>query len=427
MPRPSCSSALKSSRMRNCTSCAACRKICCTGLSVRRLVDGERAALAVILAVEIGVVFRALEIGQHVGERPAGIAERRPLIVVGAVAADIDHRVDGGRAAEPLAARLIADAAVEALLRHGVEGPVVDFAGDHQHQRERCRDHPIVVLAAGIQQRHRNVRILRQPSRHRAAARAAAHHHEIECIRHAHPPEFFVLAGPHGHALGPKLRFCGVYGKSGSTRRFCLAQTRVFAVIKSSKAEPFPFPKQGDVDTYPSHPMALPGLPSQEASGRDRSAPNTRWPVHFRSGFSKAVQRFNAGWSSPVARQAHNLKVIGSNPIPATNFECKTPALAAGVFIWGVTSRPCPRALVSGLRQRPVKNPLRHFGSSVRDCGVVTLYRSGHNRFTAMRRPHSSLLRSDAHPSNVNPSNHTKAWCSIICSNDGIGIRNRSV
>ena len=27
-----------------------------------------------------------------------------------------------------------------------------------------------------------------------------------------------------------------------------------------------------------------------------------------------------AGWSSPVARQAHNLKVVGSNPTPATNF-----------------------------------------------------------------------------------------------------------
>ena len=25
-----------------------------------------------------------------------------------------------------------------------------------------------------------------------------------------------------------------------------------------------------------------------------------------------------AGWSSPVARQAHNLKVVGSNPAPAT-------------------------------------------------------------------------------------------------------------
>ena len=28
---------------------------------------------------------------------------------------------------------------------------------------------------------------------------------------------------------------------------------------------------------------------------------------------------FDAGWSSPVARQAHNLKVVGSNPTPATN------------------------------------------------------------------------------------------------------------
>ncbi len=30
-------------------------------------------------------------------------------------------------------------------------------------------------------------------------------------------------------------------------------------------------------------------------------------------------QCFGAGWSSPVARQAHNLKVVGSNPTPATN------------------------------------------------------------------------------------------------------------
>ena len=30
-------------------------------------------------------------------------------------------------------------------------------------------------------------------------------------------------------------------------------------------------------------------------------------------------QSLIAGWSSPVARQAHNLKVVGSNPAPATN------------------------------------------------------------------------------------------------------------
>ncbi len=31
----------------------------------------------------------------------------------------------------------------------------------------------------------------------------------------------------------------------------------------------------------------------------------------------------DAGWSSPVARQAHNLKVAGSNPAPATNITQK--------------------------------------------------------------------------------------------------------
>src|SRR5712675_1174005 len=37
-------------------------------------------------------------------------------------------------------------------------------------------------------------------------------------------------------------------------------------------------------------------------------------------GFFEGLQWFIAGWSSPVARQAHNLKVTGSNPVPATTF-----------------------------------------------------------------------------------------------------------
>ncbi len=36
-------------------------------------------------------------------------------------------------------------------------------------------------------------------------------------------------------------------------------------------------------------------------------------------GFWPYYLRLIAGWSSPVARQAHNLKVAGSNPAPATN------------------------------------------------------------------------------------------------------------
>src|SRR5271169_4467453 len=54
-----------------------------------------------------------------------------------------------------------------------------------------------------------------------------------------------------------------------------------------------------------------------------------------------------AGWSSPVARQAHNLKVVGSNPTPATNLFhiCKhlyrTPeaTAASGVSV----SDQCPK------------------------------------------------------------------------------------
>jgi hypothetical protein len=45
---------------------------------------------------------------------------------------------------------------------------------------------------------------------------------------------------------------------------------------------------------------------------------------------------FDAGWSSPVARQAHNLKAAGSNPAPATKLNCETPVLAAGVFVWAI-------------------------------------------------------------------------------------------
>jgi hypothetical protein len=116
-----------------------------------QFVDGERPALAMVFAIEIGIVFRTLEVGQHVGVGPAGIAQRRPLVVVAAVAADIDHRVDRGRTAEPLAARLIADPPLQAGLRHRIEGPVVELARDHQRQRARRGDHPIVARAAGFQ------------------------------------------------------------------------------------------------------------------------------------------------------------------------------------------------------------------------------------------------------------------------------------
>ena len=51
------------------------------------------------------------------------------------------------------------------------------------------------------------------------------------------------------------------------------------------------------------------------------------WESRSLPGFLSTKKKFtfiiinnSAGWSSPVARQAHNLKVAGSNPAPATKY-----------------------------------------------------------------------------------------------------------
>jgi hypothetical protein len=61
---------------------------------------------------------------------------------------------------------------------------------------------------------------------------------------------------------------------------------------------------------------------------RDGAARSTGKTLHWRllkpasprqaHNLTKQHAPKDAGWSSPVARQAHNLKVAGSNPAPAT-------------------------------------------------------------------------------------------------------------
>src|SRR5436190_21358938 len=55
---------------------------------------------------------------------------------------------------------------------------------------------------------------------------------------------------------------------------------------------------------------------------KSRSSPSLAGPP---SSQPNNAQPNNAGWSSPVARQAHNLKVEGSNPSPATNSTPEPP------------------------------------------------------------------------------------------------------
>lgn len=48
----------------------------------------------------------------------------------------------------------------------------------------------------------------------------------------------------------------------------------------------------------------------------------------------------DAGWSSPVARQAHNLKVAGSNPAPATKSSTTHPTQPRKHKLAGPTALP---------------------------------------------------------------------------------------
>ena len=116
----------------------------------------------------------ALETGQHVVPAPAGEAELAPVIIVGGLAAHVDHGVDRGRAADHLAARIVQAAAVEAFLRLGLEHPVRARIADGEEIADRDVVPDPIVAPAGLKQQHARIRRGRQPVRQHAAGRAGA-------------------------------------------------------------------------------------------------------------------------------------------------------------------------------------------------------------------------------------------------------------
>ena len=77
-----------------------------------------------------------------------------------------------------------------------------------------------------------------------------------------------------------------------------------------------------------------------------------------------------AGWSSLVARRAHNPKVVGSNPAPATKIKSLTCENGQGFFIAGeffgpkkFTPQPVFKPSERGLEAvgKPVSRPLLSF------------------------------------------------------------------
>ena len=78
--------------------------------------------------------------------------------------------------------------------------------------------------------------------------------------------------------------------------------------------------------------------------GRRQVIEGHRRPLHVtgrrssqanKASFTISKPSHGAGWSSPVARQAHNLKVVGSNPTPATTKVLENIDVFKGFFISG--------------------------------------------------------------------------------------------
>ena len=92
---------------------------------------------------------------------------------------------------------------------------------------------------------------------------------------------------------------------------------------------------------------------------------------HRRTAKPDQPHNLGAGWSSPVARQAHNLKVTGSNPVPATKL---------------TDPEPGPLTRTGFLRSGPPRGTGLFRGREGRCCGAGE---------GADRQPHRFLCQSN--------------------------------
>lgn len=129
--------------------------------------------------------------------------------------------------------------------------------------------------------------------------------------------------------------------------------------------------------------------PNLERSDKKQFSLNDENPRSHNNALGARRKRVTvAGWSSPVARQAHNLKVVGSNPTPATKLSNSLHC-----------SPRQPSFAVSG--QSPILSPHR---ADVRTAPTPTIAYSDAHR----SRPPSTL----ANP--ARPSFEKFAWFNLV-------------
>ena len=149
--------------------------------------DAPLAAGAVELAGAQPMVLGPLEQGQDVVPGPAGIAELAPMVVVGRLAAHVDHAVDGRAAAQDLAARIVQRTPVQAGIGLRLEAPIGARVAHGVEVADGNVDPVVVVAATRLQQQDAVPGVGGKPVRQHAARRAGTDDDVVEfprCLRH---------------------------------------------------------------------------------------------------------------------------------------------------------------------------------------------------------------------------------------------------
>ena len=129
------------------------------------IAHGQRPTDAVVIAFTALVVLRATEVRQHILIAPAGEAHRRPPVVVGAVAAHVDHAVERARAAQHAPPRQKITPISQLRLALAPQPPVRPGL-PQLAKRQRHVDHGLAVRRPRLDHRHSNVGILAGPLAH---------------------------------------------------------------------------------------------------------------------------------------------------------------------------------------------------------------------------------------------------------------------
>ena len=136
--------------------------------------DPYLAACAMGGARPILMILRPHEIGQDIVPAPADIAGLPPAIIIGGLAAHVDHAVDRAAAADHPAARIGDGAGAKAGRRLGLQAPVGARIAHAIKIADRDLYPQPVILAARLQQQHAVARIGTQPVGQHASRAARA-------------------------------------------------------------------------------------------------------------------------------------------------------------------------------------------------------------------------------------------------------------